>query len=139
VQSRRNAKAAKRLMRKLIKGQIHPPRVMITDKLRSYGAAKRDIMPGVEHRSHKGLNNRAENSHQPTPRREWRVSSQPDISSVSFQFMTLSPIFFTFQATRSHQTIIANCEPKPCSCGTKSHAWKPHKLKPCATFLIGAG
>src|ERR1700704_1495079 len=46
------------------------PRVMITDKLRSYGAAKREIMPGVEHRSHKGLNNRAENSHQPIRRRE---------------------------------------------------------------------
>ena len=43
---------------------------MITDKLRSYGAATRDIMPGVEHRSHKSLNNRAENSHQPTRRRE---------------------------------------------------------------------
>ncbi|NKK61553.1 IS6 family transposase [Rhizobium leguminosarum bv. viciae] len=70
VQSRRNAKAAKRLMRKLLKGQGRSPRVMITDKLRSYGAAKRDIMPGVEHRSHKGLNNRAENSHQPIRRRE---------------------------------------------------------------------
>lgn len=70
VQSRRNTKAAKRLMRKLLKGQRHAPRVMITDKLRSCGAAKRDIMPGVEHRSHKGLNNRAENSHQPTRRRE---------------------------------------------------------------------
>jgi DDE domain len=43
---------------------------MITDKLASYGAAKREIMPGVEHRQHKGLNNRAENSHQPTRRRE---------------------------------------------------------------------
>lgn len=70
VQSRRNTKAAKRLMRKLLKGQGHSPRVMITEKLRSYGAAKREIMPGVEHRSHKGLNNRAENSHQPTRRRE---------------------------------------------------------------------
>jgi putative transposase len=70
VQSRRNTKAAKRLMRKLLKGQGQSPRVMITDKLRSYRAAKRDIMPGVEHRSHKGLNNRAENSHQPTRRRE---------------------------------------------------------------------
>lgn len=50
VQSRRNAKAAKRLMRKLLKGQGRSPRVMITDKLRSYGAAKREIMPGVEHR-----------------------------------------------------------------------------------------
>jgi putative transposase len=70
VQSRRNAKAAKRLMRKLLKGQGRSPRVMITDKLRSYGVAKREVMPGVEHRSHKGLNNRAENSHQPIRRRE---------------------------------------------------------------------
>lgn len=70
VQSRRNANAAKRLMRKLLKGQSKAPRVMITDKLRSYGAARRQIMPGVEHRSHKGLNNRAENSHQPIRRRE---------------------------------------------------------------------
>jgi putative transposase len=43
---------------------------MITDKLASYGAAKREIMLGIEHRQHKGLNNRAENSHQPTRRRE---------------------------------------------------------------------
>jgi putative transposase len=70
VQSRRNAKAAKRLMRKLLKSQGRAPRVMITDKIRSYDAAKREIMPRVEHRSHKGLNNRAENSHQPVRRRE---------------------------------------------------------------------
>ncbi|UIK04718.1 IS6 family transposase [Neorhizobium galegae] len=70
VQSRRDAKAAKRLMRKLLKGQGRAPRVMITDKLRSYDAAKREIMPSVEHRSHKSLNNRAENSHQPVRRRE---------------------------------------------------------------------
>jgi putative transposase len=70
VQSRRNAKAAKRLLRKLLKKQGIAPRVMITDKLASYGAARREIMPGVEHRQHKGLNNRAENSHQPTRRRE---------------------------------------------------------------------
>jgi putative transposase len=70
VQSRRNAKAAKRLLRKLLKKQGMVPRVMITDKLASYAAAKREIMPGVEHRQHRGLNNRAENSHQPTRRRE---------------------------------------------------------------------
>ncbi len=70
VQSRRNAKAAKRLLRKLLKKQGIAPRVMITDKLASYAAAKRVVMPGVEHRQHKGLNNRAENSHQPTRRRE---------------------------------------------------------------------
>ena len=70
VQSRRDKRAAKRLLRKLLKRQCRAPRVMITDKLASYGAAKREIMPGVEHRQHKGLNNRAENSHQPTRRRE---------------------------------------------------------------------
>lgn len=66
VQSRRSTKAAKRLMRKLLKGQGQPPRVMSTDKLRSCDAAPRVIMLGIEHRSHKGLDNRAENSRQPS-------------------------------------------------------------------------
>ena len=70
VQSRRDKQAAKRLLRKLLKRQGRPPRVLIADKLASYGAAKKEITPGVEHRQHKGLNNRAENSHQPTRRRE---------------------------------------------------------------------
>jgi putative transposase len=70
VQSRRNKRAAKRLLRKLLKRQGRAPRVMVTDKLPSYPAAKKELMPGVEHRRHKGLNNRAENSHQPTRRRE---------------------------------------------------------------------
>ena len=70
VQSRRDKKAAKRLLRKLLKKQCRAPRVMITDKLASYSAAKSEVMPSVEHRRHKGLNNRAENSHQPTRRRE---------------------------------------------------------------------
>ena len=70
VQKRRDTKAAKRLMRKLLKKYAMAPRVMITDKLRSYAAAKRDLTVGAEHRQHKGLNNRAENSHQPTRRRE---------------------------------------------------------------------
>ena len=70
VQSRRDKRAAKRLLGKLLKRQCRAPRVMVTDKLPSYGAAKRDLVPGVEHRQHKGLSNRAENSHQPTRRRE---------------------------------------------------------------------
>ena len=52
VQSRRNAEAAKRLLRKLLKRQGRTPRVMITDKLASYAAAKKAVMPGVEHRQH---------------------------------------------------------------------------------------
>jgi len=70
VQSRRNKKAAKKFFRKLLKGCQYVPRVIITDKLTSYGAAKREILPGVEHRQHRYLNNRAENSHQPTRQRE---------------------------------------------------------------------
>src|SRR5690348_16055912 len=56
VQSRRDKRAAKRLLRKLLKRQCRAPRVTITDKLASYEAAK-EITPGVEHRQHKGLNN----------------------------------------------------------------------------------
>jgi putative transposase len=70
VQSRRNANAAKRFFRKLLKGLRYAPRVLVTDKLRSYGAAKRELMPSVEHRQSRYLNNRAEVSHQPTRRRE---------------------------------------------------------------------
>src|SRR3954465_12643870 len=66
VQSRRDKGAAKRLLRKLLKRQCRAPRGMITDKLGRYSAAKPALIPGVEHRRHKGLNNRAENSHQPT-------------------------------------------------------------------------
>ncbi len=70
VQSRRDRHAARRLMRKLLKKQGRAPRVLITDKLKSYAAANRDLGINVEHRQHKGLNNRAENSHQPTRVRE---------------------------------------------------------------------
>jgi putative transposase len=73
VQRRRNKKAAKKLSRKLLKGLTDVPRVIITDKLTSYGAAKREILPNVEHRQHRHLNNRAENSHQPTHQRERRM------------------------------------------------------------------
>jgi putative transposase len=70
VQGRRDKAAAGRFFRRLLKRTCAVPRVIVTDKLRSYGAAHREVMPSVEHRSHKGLNNRAENSHQPTRQRE---------------------------------------------------------------------
>jgi transposase-like protein len=69
VQSRRNKKAAKKFFRKLLKGLQYVPRVIITDKLKSYRAAKREILPGVEHRQSRYLNNRCENSHRPTRQR----------------------------------------------------------------------
>ena len=59
LQSRRNANAAKRFLKKLMK-RWGMPRVLVTDKLRSYGVDVRDLCPGTDHRSHKGLNNRSE-------------------------------------------------------------------------------
>ena len=55
LQSRKNKEAGLRFFRKLLKGLLYVPGVIITDKLASYGAGKREILPGVEHRSHKQL------------------------------------------------------------------------------------
>ena len=70
VQSRQDRTAAQRPLRKLIRKQARAPRVLITDKPGYYCAARNDMGKNFEHRQHKGLNNRAENSHQPTRRRE---------------------------------------------------------------------
>ncbi|MYS92328.1 IS6 family transposase [Streptomyces sp. SID5464] len=70
VQDRRDKAAARRFFRRLLKRTGAGPRVIVTDKLRSYSAAHREVMPSVEHRQSKYLNNRAENSHQPTRQRE---------------------------------------------------------------------
>ncbi|MET7782241.1 IS6 family transposase [Streptomyces sp. NPDC005388] len=70
VQNRRDTAAARRFFRRLLKTTATVPRVIVTDRLRSYGVAHREVLPSVEHRSYKGLNNRTENSHQPTRQRE---------------------------------------------------------------------
>src|SRR3712207_4300199 len=70
VQDRRNATAAKRFFRRLLKGLRYKPRRLITDGLRSYGVARREVLPEVRHRTSRYLDNRAENSHRPTRRRE---------------------------------------------------------------------
>jgi len=69
VTSKRDKRAAKRFLRKLLRDNAKP-RVVVTDKLRSYGAALRELLPHTEHRQSRYLNNRAENSHQRTRRRE---------------------------------------------------------------------
>jgi putative transposase len=96
VQSRRNAKAAKRFFRKLLKGLCYVPRVLITDKLASYGVAQRELLPGVEHRRSRYLNNRAENSHQPTRQRERamkRFTSAGHAQRFVAAFSGISPHF----------------------------------------------
>ncbi len=70
VQKRRDKRAAKRFFRKLLKGLTYAPRRIVTDKLGSYGSARKELLPDVIHDQGKRLNNRAEVSHQPTRQRE---------------------------------------------------------------------
>jgi putative transposase len=70
VQDRRNAGAAKRFFKHLLTGLKFKPRRIVTDRLRSYGAARRDVLPEVRHRASRYLNNHVEKSHRPTRRRE---------------------------------------------------------------------
>jgi putative transposase len=96
VQSRRNALAAKRFFRKLLKGLQYVPRVIVTDKLGSYHVAHREVLPSVEHRRSRYLNNLAENSHQPTRSREWamkRFTSAGHAQRFLSAFSGISPHF----------------------------------------------
>jgi putative transposase len=96
VTSRRDARAATRFFRKLLKDLEHAPRVLVTDKLGSYRVAHRRLMPGVEHRRSKYLNNRAENSHQPTRQRERamkRFTSARHAQRFLSAFSGISPHF----------------------------------------------
>ena len=88
VQRHRNKKAAVRFFRRLLKGQGREPRWMITDKLKSYGAAHRAVMPTVEHINAVYANNRAEVSHQPTRQQEYHMRGFSSASQAQ-RFLTL--------------------------------------------------
>ena len=104
VQSRRSARAAKRFFRKLLRGLQSVPRVIITDKLRSYAAAKREILPGVEHRQSRYLNNRVEVSHQPTRRRERQMQRFKSARQAQRFLSVHSRIHSHFQLRRHRLT-----------------------------------
>jgi putative transposase len=108
VQSRRNAKAAKRFFRKLLHGLQYVPRAIVTDKLKSYAAAKREILPGIEHRQSRYLNNRAEVSHQPTRRRERQMQRFKSPKQAQRFLSTHSRIHNHFQLHRHRITAIAS-------------------------------
>jgi putative transposase len=96
VTSRRDATAATRFFRKLLTGLEYLPRVLVTDKLASYPVAHRRLMRSVEHRRSKYLNNRAENSHQPTRHRERamkRFTSPRHAQRFLSAFSGISPHF----------------------------------------------
>jgi putative transposase len=100
VQRRRDKQAAKKFFRKLLKGLTYIPRVIVTDKLKSYAAAKREILPGVEHRQHRYLNNRAENSHPPTRQRERRMQRFKSPGQAQRFLSAYGPIMQHFRPRR---------------------------------------
>ncbi len=100
VQRRRDKSAAKKFFLKLLKGGRYVLRVIITDQLKSYGAAKREMLPGVEHRQHRYLNNRAENSHQPTRQRERRMQGFKSPGHAQRFLSAYSPIAQYFRPRR---------------------------------------
>ena len=104
VQIHRNTKAAKRLLTRLLRKQGCLPKRIVTDKLGSYAAAKRSVMPDVEHRSHKGLNNRAENSHVPIRKRERIMQgfrSWPGLQRFVSTFSAIRNLFIPPRSRRS--------------------------------------
>ncbi len=100
VQSRRNTKAAKRFFRKLLKGLRSAPRVVVTDKLKSYAAAKKELKLGGEHRQSRYLNNTCEVSHQATRRRERHMKKFKSARHAQRFPSTHSPIHNRFQLRR---------------------------------------
>ncbi len=107
VQGRRDAKAAKRFFRRLLQSLQYLPRVIVTDKLRSYGVAQRSLLPDVEHRQSRYLNNRAENSHRPTRRRERQMQRFKSHDQAQ-HFLSAHAFIYGHFHPRRHQMPAAN-------------------------------
>lgn len=101
MQRRRDKKAAKKFRKKLLKKQGYAPRVIVTDKLKSYAAAKKELLPSVEHRQHQGLNNRAENSHQLTRLREKKMRRFKSVTQAQ-KFLAASELSYQHTQPQRH-------------------------------------
>lgn len=104
VQERRNGAAAKRFFKPLLHGLRYKPRRIITDRLRSYGVAQRAILPDVRHRTSRYLNNRAENSHRPTRRRERQMQGFKSSAQAQDFLSAHSMIYGHFRPRRHLMT-----------------------------------
>ena len=102
VQKHRNARAAKRFFRKLLKGQGSEPWQLVTDKLRSYSSAHSEVMPSVAHDTGQYANNRAEVSHQPTRQRE-RLMRRFKSAGQAQRFLSVQGIILNFFRFARHQ------------------------------------
>lgn len=104
IQRRRNKAAARNFLRKLLKPAGFTPKVIIIDKLKRYGA-KKEMLQGVEHRQHQGLNNRAENSHRPTRIRERSMGRFKSVSHAQRFLSAFEPIQGDFYPHQHKQTV----------------------------------
>ncbi len=106
IQKRRNKKAAKKLLKKLLKKQELAPRVLITDKLKSYGAAIKELGLEIEHRQHNGLNNQAENSHQWTRLRERKMRKFKSAKQTQ-RFLSAAELIYQHTQPPRHKLLAA--------------------------------
>src|SRR5271157_4400875 len=123
VQSKRNEHAALELMRKLLKKYAFAPERLVTDDLRSYGAAARDL--GIEHVHERGRwkNNRAENSHQPTRRRERKMQRFKSARSAQKFLSAHAAVYNTFKCpTPSHVSSITPRASRRCDEHVADHS-----------------
>ena len=104
AQSRRDQRAAERFFRKLLKGQGREPRRLITDKLRSYSAAHRKVLPSVVHSTTRYENNRVEVSHQPTRQRERQMRRFKSAKHVQRFLSVHGPVLNLFPCWTSPPT-----------------------------------
>ena len=95
------------MLTRLMKKQGIAPKRIITDKLPSYAADRRQVMPNVEHRSHKGLNNRAENSHLPLRKRERMMQGFRSMEGLQRFTSVFSAARNLFVPLRSYQSALA--------------------------------
>ena len=124
VQSRRDCRAATRFFRKLLKGQECKPGRLVTDKLSSYGATYRAVMPSVAHSTDRYANNRAEVSHQPTRHRErhMRRFTSPGQAQRFLSVHGLVRTFSTWAVTWCERSIIESSEVALSSFGMQSRS-----------------
>ncbi|MFC0387227.1 transposase [Muricoccus vinaceus] len=112
VQDRRNGSAAKRFFKRLLSGLKYKPRRLVTDRLKSYGVAQRELLPKVRYRSSRYLNNRAENSHRPTRRRERQMQRFKSAEQAQRFLSAHSMIYGHFRPRRHLMTATKYPAPK---------------------------
>lgn len=125
VQGRRNASAAKRFFKRLLAGLKYRPKRIVTDGLRSYGVARREVLPGVKHRTSRYLNNRAENSHRPTRRRERQMQRFKSPEQAQ-RFLSAHGMIYGHFRPRRHLMTADQYR------GARAHAFRTWQQETCA-------